>query len=428
MGLKFSLLLFLFAFSWSSLAQGREDDSLSMEAGDYSIIKHQLEMYDIQCMALDRVSAIKGSCFWLKCKLFACSIKMSLIIEHRSPDLLFEVRASEKESVIEPINWYTSINQSISQFLLWGMGVFADGNVNREMRNNKTSSGTRISTRKDTDNLNFYDVTVIGNPYLMLYEEALDSVLDNLEITSFCKSDVTPFQPYYVSISDPEWRFGLVERMLSLYDSATSFTGTRDINNYNLDITDPVAAIKRGAGVYWGYIYPRMGYVKSQSMYRSAALMAQRAADVNTGNHGLHIPNTQWPPTEPSDRGSKVWKIPPVVERDGKHKWQLNYPQGKRTGCYQFPDEEIDNGNFEENSNSTEADTNFITSLGYEIEQGVGGITSANSSTASPSSGKDNLDTIRTDLLSPSNTYIWTLWRTYKCCKDKGSYLFKVEI
>ena len=297
--------------------------------GDYDPLTHQSSVFNLQCMGLDKISAIKGTCFWLKISLFSVKLRTSLIIEHKVPDLLFEARASSKDSVIEPINWVLDLNQSWSQFLLWGTGLFADSNVRSEMSGNKTSSGTRVNNlneKKVGDNLNFYDVTVIGNPYLPLYELLLGNLMGSLEIGSYCPSKVTPFMPYYVSISDPEWRFGIYERFLSLFDTATTIIGKdRHINNspFSLDFTDPMATVdnileSNNAGVYWGYIYPRMGYIKNNSMYRSAAIMVQRAADIGTGNHGLHIPNPRWMPTEPKNVG-KVWPIPPVVEHDQYH-------------------------------------------------------------------------------------------------------------
>jgi hypothetical protein len=360
-------------------------------SGDYDYLTHQRSVFNLQCMGLDKVSAIKGTCFWLKISFLKVQLKTSLIIEHRVPDLTFEARASSKDSVLEPINWVLGFNQAWSKFLLWGTGLFADGNVRDAMSDNKTSSGTRINNlneKKVGDNLNFYDVTVIGNPYLPLYELVLENTMSALQIGSYCPSKVTPFMPYYVSISDPEWRFGIYERFLSLFDTATTVIGEdRNINNtpFALDLSDPMKTVDKllnadNAGVYWGYIYPRMGYIKNSSMYRSAAIMVQRAADIGTGDHGLHIPSPRWMPNEPDDRGRKVWPIPKVREHDDYHAWQLNYPQGEKEGCYQFPDKDFDK------------------------------------------------DLVNTDLVSETNSYIWTLWRTYKCCEKKGQvYLGKIE-
>ncbi len=408
-------------------------------AGSYSELKHQEETFDLQCMALDRASAIKGICTWLKIELFSVSVKTSLIVEHRTPDLLVEARMGGQDSVLEPFNWVLDLNQAWSQFVLWGNGLFADDAVNDAMANNKTSSGSRVNhlnEKRQGDNLNFVDVTIIGNPYLPLYEVMMGTTMEALEIGSFCESAVTPFMPYYTSISDPEWRFGLYERLLSLYDTGTgTILGTRNINNYEFDqdfLNDPLGSmnnvINGGVGVYWGYIYPRMGYIKNQSMYRSAALIAQRAADIATGDPGLHIANPEFPPNKPSKRGQKTWSIPAVVEGDDKHKWQLNYPQGERDGCYRFPDKKIDAGGFK-----GETITETVTKRVKRIIPG-----SVIDEDGEPQFYWDTVteevtteippNPLQTDLISPENNYIWTLWRTYKCCEKKGNkYIGKLE-
>ncbi len=394
------LFIVLFGFIVAGANAKNSDGSVN---DDYSAMYHLRQNFDMQCMALDRISAIKGACFWLKVKLFSVSFKTSLIIEHRVPDLLIQSGTGQRDSPVEPFNIYQDLNEGFSKMLLWGMGFF-DSDVNSAMRSNKTRGGTRSGGNKqrnngrgNTDNLNFYDVSIIGNPYLPLYELTLETALDSLEIGSSCKSDVTAFQPYYMSMSDPEWRWGLLERGASLWDTFSGIiTGTRHLNNTTFDfsLADPVGSLKGigkqlrsgRAGVYWGYVYPRMGFIKNQSQYRSAAVTAFRATDLATNWNGLHIPQGSWPPSKPNKRKRKVWPIAKVSEDDDKHAFQLNYPQVKKS-CYRFPDKK-----FDENV--------LVTDM---------------------TAASDNM-------LTQENNYIWTLWRTYKCCKKAGNvYLGKVE-
>lgn len=427
------------------------DQLLSMNSlDDYSVEEHIMQTFDMGCAGFDKLSVIKGECTWLKCGFLYCNIKISAIVRHRSPDLLVEVSASDKDSVIEPLNWIdgaiNDLGELFHKLVGLNVGVIKGG-----------IKGTNRSKKKTTDNYNTFDVSIIGNPYILLYETALGTVMESLEIGSFCYSDATPFVPYFTTKTSPEWRFGLGERLNSLGDTA-SFD-TRNINNYgyHLDMTDPANSLSASMGIHWGYLYPRMGFAKSKSLYRSAALMAQRAMSISSYNNGddgginLHIPTYgTWPPTDMSSRAGRSYGIFPFKEHDNKHDWQLNYPQGKRpSGCYRFPDVQWDGADYingvypKKIIGSETVQTGTRTEVVEETYFVPGAFGSMKKKTRFIENEipiyeqRDITEDItsnntaemmeKVDLPSDSNTYIFTLWRTYQCCSDKGTFLFDIK-
>ena len=357
------------------------------------MVTHITDNFDLQCMGVDKVSAIKGMCIWIKCVLVACRVKTSLIIEHKMPDLLVEATASSKDSPIPYINMVKQYTGWFAKLMHWVLNPFLSSSTKDTMDDVDIGGGVHSGKRgKALDNNNVFDVTIIGNPYLPIYERLLEQVMESLEIGSSCASDVDMFKPYFTSTTSLEWRMGLMESVLSLQDTAYSVIGnSRNLNNYglNFDLSNPVDSLQAGLGIYWGYVYPRTGTIKNKSIYRSAAVSAFRGVDVATGNPGIHMSTLgEWVPKSPSKSRRKTWPIPSIEPGAKTHKWQMNYPQGKRSGCYNFPDTEWDGEDFSGNSTNSNKD--------WSAES---------------------------DLTSDSNTYIWTLWRTYKCCTKKGSFI-----
>lgn len=432
----------------ASVEQGEDaelDQLLDMNSmDDYDVSEHVEQTFDMGCSGFDNIDFIKGACTWLKCGLLYCNIRVSAIVEHRSPDLMLEVSASDKDSIIGPIEWISEEVENIGIFLHSLLGLDVDAIKSGVKGSQNSDGGGNIR-----ENFNVFDVTVMGNPYLLLYETALGSLMDNLEVSSFCYSKVIPFKPYYTTKTDPEWRFGIGERLNSLGDSVT--LNARNINNYgyHFNFADPAASLDAALGIYWGYLYPRIGFSKNQSIYRSAGLIAQRVGSIisyNSGDDGginLHISTTfDWPPSE-TGRGTKSYGISPVIEHDDKHAWQLNYPQGKRgDGCYRFPDVEWDgadyiNGTFPPVVVGTEM-VQVGTTTVVTTEPGRGPFGQVSTYTTYEEvpvmeeqditeEGTENLAGDQLDLKSDSNAYVFTLWRTYKCCTKRGSFLFDVE-
>ncbi|MGQ9444994.1 TIGR03756 family integrating conjugative element protein [[Pasteurella] aerogenes] len=118
-------------------------------------------------------------------------------------------------------------------------------------------------------------------------------------------------------------------------------------------------------GDMWGNLYPRSGSVSQQHDYKASAVIAQRVADIVSRDGQLHIYKSA---TAKSSDG--YWPPGEVIEGNEKtHKWQMLSPNMSRS-CTVFPN---------------------------------GGVTETYSSQ-----------------LSNDESYSWTLWRPYSCCKRRG--------
>ena len=126
----------------------------------------------------------------------------------------------------------------------------------------------------------------------------------------------------------------------------------------------------------WGSVYPRTGWVIQAEEPKAAAIVAQRAADIVTRTHQPHV---YVPMTGRSGSGQKVWRPGPLLEDDpDTGEWQMLLPKPE-SDCGRFG-------------------TNDLASV-----SGWGG-------------GR----------IDPGGDYVWTLWRPYSCCRDRGSFLFEI--
>ena len=118
----------------------------------------------------------------------------------------------------------------------------------------------------------------------------------------------------------------------------------------------------------WGNLYPRHGFLAQQDGFKAAAVMASRAVDIVTRDWQPHI---YWPALADNETG--WW--PPGRLRFGNPqtgKFQLIHPN-MEDSCKVFP---------------------------HEL------------------SGEYN---------SSEDAYAWQVWRPYKCCKEEGIFISKVE-
>jgi integrating conjugative element protein (TIGR03756 family) len=126
------------------------------------------------------------------------------------------------------------------------------------------------------------------------------------------------------------------------------------------------------AAVRFGSIYPRTGWSVHAEDPKSAALTAQRAADLVTGDRRAA---RVYQPVG-TDCGNRCWAPPPVKENDSStHRWQMLTPVKQ--------------------SNEWEI---FGQRSGWAHGKYHG-----------------------------SERYAWNLWRPYSCCAPQGAYLFSVN-
>ncbi|EDK11273.1 TIGR03756 family integrating conjugative element protein [Haemophilus influenzae] len=223
-----------------------------------------------------------GTCFWLFCTKFGCKIRTSTKIKHYIPEVVVSSYNHQAQNPWMEMNFLS----------------------------NGVKGGDYQSPRKDYTQATFKNVDVIGHP-----QGAISQMLNSTGY--YCKSQTTPFVPYYLSGLDfLAWRFGVPEMV---YPEAL-IPGMREI---------------RANGDTWGNIYPRAGTVTQVHDYKASAVTAHRVADVVTNTFQPHV---YIPIAKKDNQSNGEWFPPPVKEGDVKtHKWQQLHPVTSQS-CAIFPD------------------------------------------------------------------------------------------
>lgn len=223
-----------------------------------------------------------GTCFWLFCTKFGCKIRTSTKIKHYIPEVVVSSYNHQAQNPWMEMNFLS----------------------------NGVKGGDYQSPRKDYTQATFKNVDVIGHP-----QGAISQMLNSTGY--YCKSQTTPFVPYYLSGLDfLAWRFGVPEMV---YPEAL-IPGMREI---------------RANGDTWGNIYPRAGTVTQVHDYKASAVTAHRVADVVTNTFQPHV---YIPIAKKDNQSNGEWFPPPVKEGDAKtHKWQQLHPVTSQS-CAIFPD------------------------------------------------------------------------------------------
>jgi len=126
----------------------------------------------------------------------------------------------------------------------------------------------------------------------------------------------------------------------------------------------------------WGGVHPRTGWTTQAEEPKAAAINAQRAGDIVTRMAQPHV----YVPVTASLSGQRVWSPGPLMEKDrSTGTWQMMVPRTE-TSCDVFG-------------------TNDLATF-----TGWGG-------------GK----------VDDAGDYVWNLWRPYKCCQRRGSFLFDID-
>ena len=127
----------------------------------------------------------------------------------------------------------------------------------------------------------------------------------------------------------------------------------------------------------WGGVYPRTGWTTQAEEPKAAAINAQRAGDIvtRTGQPHIYVPISGG-----GDSSQRLWPPDPLLENDpATVVWQMLLLQPEST-CAVFG-------------------TNDLTSI------------------SGWSAGR----------VDAEGDYVWNLWRPYRCCRDRGIFLFDLD-
>ena len=225
---------------------------------------------------------VVGTCFWLFCTKFGCKIRTSMKVKHYIPEVVVSSYNHNKQNPWHEMNAVSS-------------GV---------------KGGEYRSPQKNYTQVTFKNVDIIGHP-----QGAISQILNSTGY--YCRSQTTPFVPYYLSSLDFfAWRYGVPEMV---YPEAL-IPGMREI---------------RANGDTWGNIFPRAGTITQVHDYKAAAVTAHRVADLITRTFQPHV---YLPIAKAEDKSNGIWYPPAVTEGNIKtHKWQQLSPNTQNS-CAIFPD------------------------------------------------------------------------------------------
>ncbi|WP_111414527.1 TIGR03756 family integrating conjugative element protein [Billgrantia lactosivorans] len=263
-----------------------------------------------------------GICVWLHCTTFGCSIRTSVKVRHYIPEL---VVSSYENTGGNPWREIAMVSPPAGDALAGGQS-------------------TSEAQSDIQEHLRFKNVDAIGHPGAELFNQFASA------LGYTCSGAAQAFQPYFVSTLDAlAWRSGIPE---TAYPEAL-IPGRRELGQMGSDL--------------WGNIYPRSGFINQVHDYKSAALMAQRSADIVTREGQPHV----YHPLVSSERDG-FWPPDPVVEGDNDHRWQHLMPKMSRS-CVVWPD-------------------------------------------------RSPTDTYA-DRIDEAGDYVFALWGRYRCCRRRGQEL-----
>ncbi|GAB1660361.1 TPA: TIGR03756 family integrating conjugative element protein [Mannheimia haemolytica] len=223
--------------------------------------------------------SVVGTCFWLKCTYWKCSVKTSVKVHHFIPEMVISAYNHDNQSPWAEMKW---LNQG------------AKGGMNNRLNQKYTQ-------------YRFKNAEAIGHPGGMAMQ-----MIGSLGYS--CESQTTPYMPYFLSALDYlAWNNNMPEMF---YPEALA------PNMRNVGTTTDI----------WGNLYPRSGSITQTHDYKASAVIAQRVGDIVSRTGQLHV----YYPVQKSG-GKGKWYPKEVIEGDKKtHRWQLLSPKMEQS-CKVFP-------------------------------------------------------------------------------------------
>jgi len=205
-----------------------------------------VELQSLSAVASCMGYCVVGICFWLRCTPFGCSVETTLLVSHRSPDLV------------------------VSTYKNSGGNVWAEANIISSAIGGSVSTAIGLSGgNSDTDSVAdgsnssmvFSEVDIFGGLGSRIF------IADSFGALEICEDDTTFLRPYYLTPLDYLfWRDPYIESL------------------------DPRALLPVGNDVgLWGALRPRVGIIHQAEEPKACAVIAQRALHIASRNLQAHI-------------------------------------------------------------------------------------------------------------------------------------------
>lgn len=243
---------------------------------------------------------VTGICISIICTPYGCTLDYSILVSHRSPDLVVSsYKEPGENSWDDAKSIYGAAAKGAANSFVNYVGLETSGGPNytsRQSDNSDQDSSVEGQSRA-FNNLHFKETSVIGSPTTYVTDQ----------ISGNCPAESEEYRPYFQSEFDAfEWRWGLLEK----FYASSWIPGLKEIS--------------RTPFTTWGGLHPRIGFIKSEHPARAAAVAAQRSVDIMTKKRQPHVYLLQNRPDGPT--------FPSDYKTD---KWQMVYPRIDNV-CYSF--------------------------------------------------------------------------------------------
>lgn len=187
---------------------------------------------------------VVGVCYWLYCTNFGCKVRTSPKVRHYVPDAVISSYNNTGDNPWSEVRLLSAANSTARSG--------GDGSAGISYEN---------------DLAKFKNADVIGHPGGAIFSQFAG------QFGYACPGAGKILMPYFLSTLDSiAWRHNVPEL---IYPEALT-PGVREIGS-------------RTSLNLWGAVYPRGGFLHGVDDYKSAAVVAQRAADIVTRRGQIHV-------------------------------------------------------------------------------------------------------------------------------------------
>jgi len=193
---------------------------------------------------------VVGVCLWLRCLGPVCQVETTVMVSHRSPDVVVSTYKNPGENMWAEANVISAaIGGSVSAALGLSGG-------NSDVDSIEDSAG---NPQQANNSLVFSEVDIFGGLGSDIY------LANPFNWLIVCDDDTTFLRPYFNSVLDSvSWR------------------------NPEIELANPLAYVPIDVGL-WGPLRPRIGFIHQAEEPKGCAVIAQRAVHIASRDIQPHI-------------------------------------------------------------------------------------------------------------------------------------------